>query len=147
MRTKHHLKLKSTHFSLNSTSFLTDPKINLSLVLDESSGNTTPVFFLSLFLLILAFFILLVSITTFEDVKSQAVMDSLTSTFATVLTISSDPTQFLAKDENVFAGQQFQDQISDIFLTAIPVAKVELVQPDNKLHATFPIDSMFAADS
>ena len=53
----------------------------------------------------------------------------------------------MAKDEDVFAGQQFQDQISDIFLTAIPVAKVEVVQPDKKLHATFPIDSKFAADS
>ena len=74
-------------------------------------------------------------------------MDSLTSTFANVLTISLDPTEFMAKDEDVFAGQQFQDQISDIFLTAIPVAKVEVVQPDKKLHATFPIDSKFAADS
>ena len=46
-------------------------------------------------------------------------MDSLTSTFATVLPISSDPTEFMAKDEDVFAGQQFQDQISDIFLTTI----------------------------
>ena len=98
---------------------MTPPKISLSLVLDERRGNTTPVLFLSLFLLILAFFILIISITTFEDVKSQAVMDSLTSTFATVLPISSDPTEFMAKDEDVFAGQQFQDQISDIFLTTI----------------------------
>lgn len=126
---------------------MTNPKINLSLALDESSGNTTPALFLSLFLLILAFFILLVSISTFEKVKSQAVMDSLTSTFATVLPINSDPTEFTAKDGVVFSGQQFQDQVGDIFSTVLPVAKVEVVQPGKKLRASFPIDSMFATDS
>jgi len=49
------------------------------------SGSSSIFLFLSLFLLVLAFFILLVSISTVENVKSQAVMDSLTSTFTTVL--------------------------------------------------------------
>lgn len=112
-------------------------------------GNNAPVIslFLSLFLLILAFFILLVAISTFEDVKSQAVMDSLTSTFTTVLPTNSDPTEFTAKDGDIIAGQQFQDQVSDIFSTAMPVAKVEVVQPGKKMRAAFPIDSMFTHSS
>lgn len=110
---------------------------------EENGGNSTVSLFLSLFLLILAFFILMVSISTFEEVKSNAVMNSLSSTFATVLPPSGDPTEFTAKDGDIFAGQQFQDQISEIFSATMQVAKVEVVQPGKRLHAWFPIESMF----
>ncbi|NQV99795.1 MAG: hypothetical protein HQ483_08865 [Rhodospirillales bacterium] len=88
----------------------------------------------------------MVSISTFEDVKSNAVMNSLSSTFATLLP-RNDPTEFTAKDGDVFAAQQFQDQVSDIFSAAMQVAKVEIVQPGERMRASFPIDSMFANDT
>ena len=71
--------------------------------------------FLGLFLLVLAFFILLVSISTFETVKSTAVMDSLSSTFTTVLPPTSDPTEFNAKDGDIIAGETFQQEITMLF--------------------------------
>lgn len=114
---------------------------------EEPSNKSTVSLFLSLFLLILAFFILMVSISTFEEVKSNAVMNSLSSTFATVLPPSGDPTDFTAKDGDIIAGQQFQDQVSDIFSAAMQVAKVEVVQPGETLHASFPVESMFAGDT
>ncbi len=110
---------------------------------DKGRDGPSISLFLSLFLLILAFFILLVAISTFEDVKSQAVMDSLTSTFTTVLPTQSDPTEFTAKDGDIIAGQQFQDQVTDIFSAAMSVAKVEVVQPGKKMRVSFPINSMF----
>lgn len=109
----------------------------------DNATNPSISLFLSLFLLILAFFILMVSISTFEDVKSNEVMNSLSSTFATVLPPSGDPTEFTAKDGDIFAGQQFQDQISEIFSATMQVAKVEIIQPGKRLHAWFPIESMF----
>ena len=134
-------------FSLVSTSSMDDQDLYHAPAPDEGSGGSTAALFLALFLLVLAFFILLVSISTFENIKSQAVMDSLTSTFATVLPPSSDPTAFSAKDGDVLARQEFQNQISDIFSTVMPVAKVEIVQPGKKMRVTFPIDSMFVHDS
>ena len=124
-----------------------DPVLNYTPAPEEGRGGTTITLFLSLFLLILAFFIMLVSISTFESAKSQAVMDSLTSTFATVLPSSSDPNTFVVKDGDILAGQEFQNQVSDIFSSAMPVARIEIVQPGKKMRVTFPIDSMFVSNS
>lgn len=126
---------------------MNDPTLNYPVAPDSGGNKSTVSLFLSLFLLILAFFILLVSISTFEEVKSNAVMDSLSSTFRTVLPASGDPTEFTAKDGDVFAAQQFQDQVTEIFSAAMQVAKVEIVQPGQRMRASFPIDSMFSADS
>jgi len=107
------------------------------------SGASSIFLFLSLFLLVLAFFILLVSISTVENVKSQAVMDSLTSTFTTVLPPSTDPTEFTTRDGDILAGHQFQDQISDIFATTMQVARVEIVQPGRMMRVKVPAESVF----
>ncbi len=123
------------------------PVLNFPEVPRSSGAKASISLFLSLFLLILAFFILLVSISTFEEVKSNAVMDSLSSTFKTVLPVRGDPTEFTAKDGDVFAAQQFQDQISDIFSTAMQVAKVEIVQPGRQMRASFPVNSMFVPET
>lgn len=99
--------------------------------------------FLSLFLLVLAFFILLVTISTPEKVKSNQVMDSLTSTFKAVLPPTTDPTNFNAKDGDVLAGEQFQGDISKLFATQMQVAKVEIVQPGRLMRLTLPTDAVF----
>lgn len=99
--------------------------------------------FLGLFLLVLAFFIMLVSISTFETVKSSAVMDSLTSTFTTVLPPTSDPTDFTAKDGDIIAGEAFQEQITTIFSTAIQVEKIDVVQPGRLLRLQLRANALF----
>ena len=99
--------------------------------------------FLGLFLLVLAFFILLVSISTFEKVKSSAVMDSLTSTFTTVLPPTADTTQFNAKDGDFIAGEAFQEEITQLFSTAIRVDKIEVVKPGRLMRLTMPASALF----
>ncbi len=122
-----------------------DPVFTYPETSRNSGSRATVSLFLSLFLLILAFFILLVSISTFEEVKSNAVMNSLSSTFATILPPSGDPTEFTAKDGDILAAQQFQDQITEIFAAALQVAKIDVVQPGQRMRASFPIESMFAS--
>lgn len=108
-------------------------------------GDTTLSLFLALYLLVLAFFILLVSISSVEDVKTSAVRDSLTSTFATVLPTSADLTVFQAKEGEVMAGQRFQEEVTGIFATQLQIAKVEVVQPGKLMRVVFPSDSLFFA--
>ena len=80
---------------------------------DSRSG--TVIVFLSLFFLILAFFIVLVTISTVEKVKSKAVMNSVTTAFTTNLPPRTDPTtDFTAKEGDVLAGQAFQEEITGI---------------------------------
>jgi len=102
--------------------------------------------FLGLFLLVLAFFIMLVSISTFEKVKSNAVMDSLSSTFTTVLPPTTDLTEFNAKDGDILAGEAFQEQITTIFSTAIQVEKIEVVQPGKLMRLHIPTPILFKDD-
>ena len=107
-------------------------------------GKSQSIFlFLSLFLLVFAFFIVLVSISTLEEVKSNAVKDSLTSTFTTVLPPSTDPTEFTSKDGDFLAGQQFQEQVTGIFATTLQVAKIEIVQPGKLMRIKLPTNAMF----
>ena len=99
--------------------------------------------FLGLYLLILSFFILLVSISTREELKTQAVMDSLTSTFRTVLPPSTDLTAFSAKAGDLVIGQRFQEQITKIFTTSMRAIKVEIVQPGRLMRLVMPADALF----
>jgi flagellar motor protein MotB len=106
-------------------------------------NNTTIIQFLSLYLLVLAFFILLVTISTFEKVKSSAVMDSLNSTFATVLPPSTELTSFNAKSGPILAGQAFQEKTSKLFATTLGVEKIEVIQPGRTMRVQMTADSLF----
>ena len=105
-------------------------------------GGNIIALFLGLYLLVLAFFVLLVSISTPEKVRSKAVMDSLSSTFATILPPSTDLTTFTAREGEVVAAQM-QSDIEGIFTTAIQVAKVEIVSPGKLMRVLLPADSLF----
>ncbi len=109
----------------------------------ENRGGSALALFLGLYLLVLSFFILLVSISTREELKSRAVMDSLTSTFRTILPPSTDLTAFSAKEGEVVIGQRFQEQITKIFATAMRVIKVEIVQPGRVMRVVMPADALF----
>lgn len=118
--------------------------LNIELPPEEpvNAPDIVPVF-LGLFLLVLAFFIMLVSISTFEKVKSTAVMDSLSSTFTTVLPPTSTPTDFNAKDGDIIAGEAFQEQITTIFSTAVQIEKISVVQPGRLMQLRMPSSALF----
>ncbi len=115
----------------------------VSALPEQDSRQGTVIIFLSLFLLVLAFFIVLVSISTVEDVKSRAVKQSLTSTFTTFRQTGDRTSDFTAKQGEVLGGQAFQEKITGIFATALQVAKVEVVQPGRLMSARMPVAAVF----
>lgn len=110
-------------------------------------GPSTVTLFLGLFLLVLAFFIILVSISTVEETKSREVMDSLTSTFADLAAPVTDPTNFDSKQGEVLSPEAFQQRITGVFSTAITVDKVEVVQPGSVMRVDFQAHELFVADT
>lgn len=126
---------------MNDQDFLTPPSQA------SSRGGSGLTAFLALFLLVLAFFILLVSISTIEEVRSRAVMDSLSSTFATVLPPSTELTAFTAQEGQVVAGEQFQVELAGVFATAMQVARVEVVQPGRLMRVAMPARTLFMDDA
>jgi len=109
----------------------------------ESAAHHTTALFLSLYVLMLAFFIVLVSMSSYEKIKSRAVMDSLTSTFASLLAPSGELTAFASKEGDFLAAQAFQEQIGAVFSSPIRVARVEVVQPGRLMRAVMASDSLF----
>ncbi len=113
----------------------------------EGQGGGSIALFLGLYLLILAFFILLVSISTLEDEKTQAAVTSVTTSFAKVL-----PPELQLKVDSevageVLAGQHFQDSINDIFTSSIQITKAEVTQVGKQMVIQLDSDALFETGS
>jgi len=102
--------------------------------------------FLSLFLLILAFFILLVSISAIETFKSKTVMNSLTSVFSSPVVSDKPPTEFTTRDGEIISNPQFQSAIADLFSTMINVTRIEIVLPGQVMRVQMPTKLMYKDD-
>ncbi len=113
----------------------------------EGHGGSSIALFLGLYLLILAFFIMLVSISTLEEVKSKAAMKSLSATFTSILPPSLELTAVSSTEGAVLAGQQFQQQITNIFSTTIQVTKVDVIQPGRLMRVLVKSDVIFKPDA
>lgn len=101
----------------------------------------TAILYLSVFLPLLAFFIFLNSISTLHVVRARAVMDSLSTTFSTLL--PNGEREFAAANGNVVAAREFFDTVEAVFETAIPAAKVRTIQPGRVMQVTLRADSLF----
>lgn len=99
--------------------------------------------FLGLFLLLLAFFILLVSISTVEKVKSLRVIDSVAAAFATILPSAVELRDHATKDANILSGEAFQAEITGIYASQVQVTKVEVVTPGRLMRVVMPSDALF----
>jgi len=109
----------------------------------EGHGGSSIALFLGLYLLILAFFIMLVSISTLEETKSRAAMESLSATFTSILPPSLELTAMTSSEGDVLAGQQFQQQITNIFSTTMQVSKVDVIQPGRLMRVQLKADVIF----
>ena len=108
---------------------------------DNRSGSIH--LFLALYLLVLAFFIVLVTISTREEIKSQAVKDSLTTTFATILPVRGEPAPFASRAGDFVGSPAFEGMITDVFSAAVSINKVTVIQPGSVMRVSMPSDSLF----
>ena len=109
----------------------------------EGHGGGSIALFLALYLLVLAFFILLVSISTIEDDKSKAAIDSVYSSFSTVLPPSLQVNAARNTNGEVRAGQEFQEQVTEIFSTSIQVDQVKILEPGRLMWMRLKSDVLF----
>ncbi len=113
----------------------------------KTGGNSSISLFLGLFLLVLAFFIMLVSISTIEETRSQRVMDSLTSTFAELVEPLTEPTDFVSQHGDVLEPAAFQAELTNVFTTAISATKVEIIKPGRDMRIDLLARELFEDDS
>ncbi len=101
------------------------------------------VLFLSLALLLLAFFVLLNAISTYEESRARKVMESIVSTFASPFTAPAAETKSGPVGDEVFAERYF-DEVSGLFRQIVELVEVDVMQPGRLMRVTFPTDRLFA---
>lgn len=102
--------------------------------------------FLSLFLLLLAFFIFLNSISTRETGKSDTVLDSVRSSFASVLKGGTGEGVFEG-EPGLNADQGFRDEVVGAFSPLLALTELQRERDGNPIYVEFPIDRLFSRNS
>jgi hypothetical protein len=99
--------------------------------------------FLSLYLVLLAFFIALISLSSFEESRTRAVVDSLWSTFAGPRGTPRDMVPPSRSGSLLGAARQFVVEAGELFASAIPAAKTRELSGGSVLEVTLSADILF----
>lgn len=96
---------------------------------------------LSVYLLLLAFFVLLNSMSSIERVRSKAALDSVSERFAATQPPAEAP--LVMHPDEIAAAQRLQDSLGEVLRSVVPVALVEVVLPGRLMQATMPALALF----
>jgi hypothetical protein len=117
----------------------------LKVAASPRTGKDQKIFvvLLSLYLLLLAFFILLNSISRFEEGKTRAALTSVTTTFATKKSGTVDPQSSGTIESEFLAPSEFLKTLASLVTTSVPAAEVETITPDRLIQISLPVESLF----
>lgn len=118
---------------------------DVRLVTHPQAASNWYITLADIILLLMTFFVMLLSMSTVSDIRTKAAMDSISASFS-----DSGPRgrhdPFVASDGDVLGAQEFQTRIGEVFQTAIPAARVTLVRPGMLLEAEFEAEALFLPD-
>lgn len=105
--------------------------------------DTGTLLFLSLFLLLLAFFILLNSLATLVETRSRAVLSSVSATFQTDR-ISEISSEILVSTLGATPEPaEVLEEVERLWITAVPITKVDVVTPGDDMVLNLPALQIF----
>lgn len=102
--------------------------------------------FLGLYLVLLAFFVFLTSISSFEATRSNAVIKSMAKTFASPDAFRA-MRPIIADNELEIEGQELQQSLVDLFGKQVPGTRLETLTPGRVMEATFNAENSFSEDN
>ena len=110
---------------------------------DRPTSDGTPILLLGLFLLLLAFFIVLNALSTFEATKARQVLESVGKTFS-----PHRAKPGLSSRLGPRTGEALSlEEIERIVATEIPLARVEKPGDGRLLRLTLPVQALFQPDA
>lgn len=113
---------------------------------EEAKGplkDPTLALFLGLYLILLAFFVLLNTMASVKEDRVKAVLGSLLATFSTEILNSENPTEFAASVGEFLTAKEFHGEVRDFFEVAIPLAEVELFSAGRDMRISLPVEEVF----
>ena len=109
-----------------------------------AENSSTVVVSLSLYLIILAFFILMNSISHPQDQRAKGVLDSIESTFKTFPRSFEASLDLSAGGAGFSDAAGFEDSIRELFESAFPLVRITPSLSYNQIEVTLPVESLFA---
>lgn len=108
------------------------------------TGNDRNVaLFLALYLLLLAFFIVLYSISQRDEVRTEAAINSLTATFDADRLTSDEVPQFTSSSGPFDPVENFRREVRGLFARDLPIARFEILQLGNTMRVRVPSEALF----
>ncbi len=111
--------------------------------LREASRNPLLFQILSLYLLLLAFFVVLTAISHVEKARSRAVAGSLNEPFAADGTPAENSRSLTSSVGAVVADAAFTSRVGNLIRTELQLAEITEVEPGRILSVRLPADSFF----
>jgi hypothetical protein len=108
-----------------------------------SVKETGPILFLSLFLLLLAFFILLNAISVRDDVRTRAVIDSLVLTFQPPKDVGTSKSEFTSALDDTPNADDLMRSIRQAWEGSTPLAEVRQLSSGRVMLVTAPLREYF----
>ena len=112
-------------------------------MLRESPRTPLLMLVLSLYLLLLAFFVVLNTISNVEVTRLQAVTGSLNETFAVDGKPANKSVTLVSSQGNLFSDAAFLTRVGNLIRTEFAFATVEEFLPGRLMVVTMPADSLF----
>ncbi|MBK8908553.1 MAG: hypothetical protein IPM60_11810 [Rhodospirillales bacterium] len=112
-----------------------------------ASGGSTPTLLLALFLVVLAFFIVMVSYSTINGGRSDQVIRSLASAFHGLRAADTLPHPAGSEEGDVVALRRLESDLGALFATRVGFAEIEITAVGRLLEMTVPLDVLFHRDS
>lgn len=110
-----------------------------------TESNNGSLIFLSLFLLLLAFFILLNALATIEETKSRQVLTSVAATFRSVVDADTSAQVLLSELGPASEPDEILEAMEQLWVTAVSVTKVETLSAGQLMQITMPVNELFLA--
>ncbi len=101
--------------------------------------------FVSLYIVLLAFFIMLTSMATVDKVKMQEAQESLAKAFS-FMDIQADVPEFFAEAGIDLSVTQFFNELQNIASSFVPLEKLSVYTHGNTMEIVFPAEFLFEAE-
>jgi len=119
------------------------PPLATEFAAPDDTQDRGTIYFLGIFLLLLAFFILLGAIARLDAVKSRGVMSSVAATFRSDIDPSRYSELFVSQLGQIPEPAVLLEGLEGLWLTAVPVTRVEVLQPGRIMELSVPLRALF----
>lgn len=114
---------------------------------NDGEPNSAIIYMVSIYLLLIAFFVIMHTISKKEDVRTAAVVGSLQMTFERPEERMEDLPSTQGNPELAGPNEVFRDRVESLFGSFLETARFSHVKRGNVLRVTIPVEALFYAGS